>query len=129
MEQGFPSDPFLEGQPKRCCFRGSSSVIASPLAIALAIPLAGHTRLKRLSMDDNLMTMSWRHRDPGAEVLLDLDGQVFVVDPKGGYWVRFAVKRIDSIPERPHGLKYSLTLHGPDGNRLIGFDNAHPVHG
>jgi len=27
----------------------------------------------------------------------------------------------------PHGLKYSLTLHGPDGSRLIGFDNAHPV--
>jgi hypothetical protein len=61
------------------------------------------------------MTMSWRDRDPGAEVLLDLDGQVFVVDPKGGYWVRFSVNRIVSTPERPHGLKYSLTLHGPDG--------------
>jgi Family of unknown function (DUF6516) len=28
---------------------------------------------------------------------------------------------------KPHGLDYSLTLHGPDGARLVGFDNAHPV--
>ena len=41
--------------------------------------------------------------------------------------VRFAVNRAAATPERPHGLKYSLTLHGPDGSRLIGFDNAHAV--
>lgn len=29
--------------------------------------------------------------------------------------------------ERPHGLSYSLTLHAPDGTRLVGLDNAHPV--
>ena len=28
---------------------------------------------------------------------------------------------------RPHGLSYSFTLHGPDGTRLVGFDNAHGV--
>jgi hypothetical protein len=71
--------------------------------------------------------MRWQDRDPGAEVLLDLDGQVFVVDPKGRYWVRFCVNQVPPAPERPHGLKYSLTLHGPDGDRLIGFDNAHSV--
>jgi hypothetical protein len=71
--------------------------------------------------------MNWRDRDPGAEALLDLDGQLFVVDAKGGYWVRFSIDRVPPTPERPHGLNYSLTLHGPDGNRLIGFDNAHPV--
>jgi hypothetical protein len=71
--------------------------------------------------------MAGRGRDPGNEVLLDLDGQVFVVDAKGGYWVRFSVNRVASSPERPQGLKYSLTLHGPDGSRLVGFDNAHPV--
>jgi hypothetical protein len=60
-------------------------------------------------------------------VLLDLDRQVFVVDTKGQYWVRFSVSRVASAPERPHGLNYSLTLHGPGGNRLVGFDNAHPV--
>ncbi len=71
--------------------------------------------------------MKQRERDPGADVLLDLDGQVFVVDTKGEYWVRFSVNRVPTSSQRPHGLVYSLTLHGPDGSRLIGFDNAHPV--
>ena len=73
------------------------------------------------------MRMRWRDGDPGAHVLLDLDSHVFVVDTKGQYWVRFFVSPVASTSERPHGLKYSLTLHGPDGNRLIGFDNAHSV--
>jgi len=34
------------------------------------------------------------------------------------------VARVGVTPERPHGIKYSLTLHAPDGTRLIGFDNA-----
>ena len=55
------------------------------------------------------------------------DGQVLVVDPEGGHWVRFVVTRVPVSPEKPHGLDYSLTLHGPDGERLVGFDNAHPV--
>jgi len=65
--------------------------------------------------------------DPTLDVLLDLDGQVLVVDPDGGHWVRFTVKRVPTTREKPHGLNYSLTLHGPDGERLVGFDNAHPV--
>ena len=35
--------------------------------------------------------------------------------------------RTEVTPQRPHGLNYSLTLHAPDGARLVGFDNAHPV--
>jgi hypothetical protein len=66
-------------------------------------------------------------RDPALDALLDLDGQVFVVDPKGGHWVRFVVTRVGASAAKPHGLDYSLTLHGPDGNRLAGFDNAHPA--
>jgi hypothetical protein len=66
-------------------------------------------------------------RDPTLDVLLDLDGQVLVVDAKGGHWVRFAVRRVPASPDKPHGIDYSLTLHGPDGVRLVGFDNAHPV--
>jgi hypothetical protein len=50
-----------------------------------------------------------------------------LVKRPGWYWVRFSVRSVDSTPERPHGLDYSLTLHGPDGSRLVGFDNAHPV--
>jgi hypothetical protein len=34
---------------------------------------------------------------------------------------------VPASPEKPHGLDYALTLHGPDGGRLAGFDNAHPV--
>ncbi|TMI87764.1 MAG: hypothetical protein E6H00_14665 [Bacillati bacterium ANGP1] len=68
-------------------------------------------------------------RDPSLEVLLDLDGQVLVVDPKGGHWVRFVVRRVPVTKEKPHGIDYSLTLHGPDGERLVGFDNAHSVRG
>ncbi len=66
-------------------------------------------------------------RDPTLDVLLDLDGQVLVVDPEGGHWVRFVVTRVPASAEKPHGIDYSLTLHGPDGVRLVGFDNAHPV--
>src|SRR5207302_7245681 len=58
---------------------------------------------------------------------LDLDGQTLVVDPDGGHWVRFVVTRVPASAEKPHGLDYSLTLHGPDGERLVGFDNAHRV--
>ena len=61
------------------------------------------------------------------DVLLDLEGQILVVDAKGEHWVRFSVQRVVPTAERPYGLNYSLTLHGPEGIRLIGFDNAHPI--
>jgi hypothetical protein len=50
-----------------------------------------------------------------------------VVDPETKHWVRFVVTRVESTVEKPHGLGYSPTLHGPDGERLVGFDNAHPI--
>ena len=60
-------------------------------------------------------------------MLLDLDGEVLVIDPAGEPWVRFRVKRVPPTLEKPQGLKYALTLHGPGGTRLAGLDNAHPV--
>jgi hypothetical protein len=75
----------------------------------------------------NLITFSHARADPTLDALHDLDGQVLVVDPEGGHWVRFVVTRVPSSPEKPHGL--SLTLHSRDGERLAGFDNAHPVAG
>ena len=39
------------------------------------------------------------------------------------------VHPVPASPDKPHGLDYTLTLHGPDGERLVGFDNAHPVAG
>ena len=66
-------------------------------------------------------------RDPCLDALLDLDGQLLVLDDKGEHWVKFAVRKVPVTPERPHGLDYSLTLHGKDRERLVGFDNAHRV--
>jgi hypothetical protein len=66
-------------------------------------------------------------RDPALDTLLDLDGLTLVVDQEGGHWVRFVVTQVPATAEKPHGLDYSLTLHGRDGERLVGFDNAHPV--
>src|SRR5947209_17540740 len=66
-------------------------------------------------------------RDPGLDILLDLDGVSFAADAAGNYVVKFVVKRVPSSPERPHGLSYSLTLHDERGIRLVGFDNAHVV--
>jgi hypothetical protein len=43
--------------------------------------------------------------------------------------VRFAVHRVPASEAKPHGPDYSLTLHGPNGERLVGFDNAHAVRG
>ena len=71
---------------------------------------------------------AFRH-DPALDDLLHLDGQALVVDPAGGHWVKFVVKRVPPSPDRPHGLNYSLTLHDAAGNRLVGYDNAHPPPG
>ena len=70
--------------------------------------------------------MTTPERDPGLDTLLDLHGQTLFVDDIG-HWVKFVVVRTEATAERPHGLSYSLTLHTPDGERLVGFDNAHGV--
>jgi hypothetical protein len=66
-------------------------------------------------------------RDPGLDQLLDLNGEVLVISTDGKYWVKFEVHEVEVSVSKPHGLKYSLTLHGPGNKRLVGFDNAHPV--
>jgi hypothetical protein len=67
--------------------------------------------------------------DSTLDALLQLDGQVLVIDPETRHWVRFVVRRVPASEAKPHGLDYSLTLHGPNGERLVGFDNAHAVRG
>lgn len=66
-------------------------------------------------------------RDPSLDALLELDGQVLIVDPESRHWVRFVVRRVPATAAKPQGLDYALSLHGPDGERLVGFDNAHAV--
>ena len=58
---------------------------------------------------------------------MELDGEMFFLDDRAEYWVRFSVTRVRPSKEKPHGLDYSLTLHGPANQRLVGFDNAHAV--
>ena len=70
--------------------------------------------------------MTIADRDPGLDTLLDLHGETLFVDD-AGHSVKFVVVRTEGTAERPHGLSYSLTLHAPDGARLVGFDNAHPM--
>jgi hypothetical protein len=42
-----------------------------------------------------------------------------------GWCIRFWVKEVPATAGRPHGVKYSLTLHDVDMTRLLGIDNAH----
>jgi hypothetical protein len=42
--------------------------------------------------------------DPSLDTLVDLDGEVLVVDPEGGHWVRFVVTRVPVPSEKPHLL-------------------------
>lgn len=67
------------------------------------------------------------NHDSSMDGLLDLDGIRYPVDEEGKYWVKFEAKRVEATSERPHGLKYSLTLHDENNERILGFDNAHPV--
>lgn len=64
--------------------------------------------------------------DTGLEYLLGLN-DIVEVQNNEGYWVKMEVCRVATTPDRPHGIKYSLTLHKPQGDRLLGFDNAHSV--
>ena len=57
--------------------------------------------------------------------MLAFDGRVHW-HPEG-YFVTFEIRRVRPTTEQPHGLRYAFTLHGPDGKRLLGFDNAHGV--
>ena len=61
--------------------------------------------------------------ESSSEYELAFDGAEYLFE--AGYWVKIEVKRTAPTAQRPHGLSYSLTLHDPEGVRLLGFDNAH----
>lgn len=67
-----------------------------------------------------------QERDHSLHTLLDLDGFKYFVGGKG-HRVQFDVKTTEVSPGRPHGVKYLLTIHDEKGERIGGFDNAHPV--
>lgn len=63
--------------------------------------------------------------DPDLAFLLSLNGLEFQFAP--GYAVKIEAKTTGSTRRRPHGIKYSLTLHDPAGRRIFGIDNAHGI--
>jgi hypothetical protein len=64
-------------------------------------------------------------RDPAIDALLDLHGSI--LDQGNGYWIKLEAWRVETSDQIPHGIRYSLTLHEPYGNRILGYDNAHAV--
>jgi hypothetical protein len=57
--------------------------------------------------------------------LLDLSGAV--LDQEDGYWIKVDAWEVIASQAIPHGIRYSLTLHEPSGQRILGYDNAHMV--
>ncbi len=72
---------------------------------------------------DQIMTQF--KKDYGLETLLLLDGEIFPMD--NGYWTKFEARKVIPSKNVPHGIKYSLTLHDKNNQRVIGFDNAHGI--
>ena len=63
--------------------------------------------------------------DTGLDVLLSLDGTEYTEE--NGYWYKIEASRVEPTKERPHGIRYNLTLHDNYNQRILGFDNAHAV--
>jgi hypothetical protein len=61
--------------------------------------------------------------DDALEFLLAFDGRTHFLEKN--YFFKFSIRRVEATVERPHGLKYSFTLHEPGGRRIFGMDNAH----
>lgn len=66
--------------------------------------------------------------DYTLETLLDMDGEIYIYPSK--HWHKIEVSRLKCVDMNfPQGIKYSLTLHAPNGGRILGYDNAHAVCG
>ena len=63
--------------------------------------------------------------DSTLDRLLMLHGEVIEIGH--GYWVKFEATRIEPSTARPHGVSYALCLLTPDDERIVCFDNAHPI--
>lgn len=64
-------------------------------------------------------------RDTSLDVLLELNNTEYTEE--NGYWYRIEAWLVESSPERPHGIRYNLTLHDNYNKRIFGFDNAHAI--
>lgn len=62
-------------------------------------------------------------RDTGLDTLLDMDGYVYVYPNK--YWWKIKARVVEISKERPHGIRYTFTLHDNKNTRIFGMDNKH----
>jgi hypothetical protein len=61
--------------------------------------------------------------DHELDFLLSLDGTELRL--LSGYVIKIEAHSVAATATRPHGLKYSLTLHDAFRKRIYGMDNAH----
>ncbi|OBT16864.1 hypothetical protein A9264_10230 [Vibrio sp. UCD-FRSSP16_10] len=59
------------------------------------------------------------------DVLLSMHGEQ--VHRDDGYWWKIEAWVVPPTKERPHGIRYNLTLHNKYNKRVFGHDNAHAV--
>ena len=59
------------------------------------------------------------------EWLLDYHGRRLYL--ASGHFLKFEIRLVEQSGNVPHGIAYSFTFHDPEGDRLLGFDNAHPI--
>lgn len=72
-----------------------------------------------MSMTDN------RSSERDFEALVGYDGTTFWFEH--GYHAIFEIRKADEPGVGPHPYRYAFSLHAPNGKRIMGFDNAHPV--
>jgi hypothetical protein len=63
--------------------------------------------------------------DEPMQRLLEYDRRRYWLVNGWSIRLRAAITQLSEV--RPHGIKYSFTLHDVDGTRLLGYDNAHGV--
>ena len=133
---GFAAPRYLKCAAIRANTMTVGPIVCPPTAFGLSRNFQPEIGMKRVPPGiPFLLVLLWcdnriavtEPRDPTLDVLLDLDGQVLVVDPEGGHRVRFVVTRVRASPEKPHAIDYSLTLHGRMANGWSALDNAHPA--
>jgi hypothetical protein len=61
--------------------------------------------------------------DEPMQRLLEFDRRRYWLVNGWSIQFRIAVTPLSQV--RPHGIRYSFTLHDIDGTRLLGYDNAH----
>jgi len=61
--------------------------------------------------------------DHGLDTLLSMDGVKRIYPNK--YWWMIKAYQIERSKERPHGIRYTFTLHDNHNRRIFGMDNKH----